>query len=191
LRRIAVVANLRAEKGHDVLIDAAPRIVAAHPEVEFVFAGDGPQAAALVDRARARGIADRIQFLGQCRNVPEILASTDLFVLPSRTEALPNAVIEAMAAGLPVVASDVGGIPELIAHGTSGWLVPPGHSDALADAIVALLDDSALARKLGAAAADRVSREFGFGRLVDRMERLYLEAIEHPSSAPIPTTVRA
>ena len=108
------VANLRPEKSHDVLIDAASRILAAYPDAEFVFAGDGSERDALDDACAHPRRSDRVRFLGQRRDVPGVSQAADLFVLPSRSEALPNAVIEAMAAGLPVVASDVGGIPELI-----------------------------------------------------------------------------
>jgi glycosyltransferase involved in cell wall biosynthesis len=191
LRRIAMVANLRAEKGHDVLIDAAPAILAAHPDAEFLLAGDGPQADALATRARQRGVADRIVFLGACGNVPDVLAGSDLFVLPSRSEALPNAVIEAMAAGLPVVASEVGGIPELIANGVTGLMVRPGDAGALATAIVHLLDHPEQAAALGQAARDHVTREFGFGRLVARVEHLYLSTIERQAGLAMPRAVGA
>jgi glycosyltransferase involved in cell wall biosynthesis len=190
-RVVTMVANLRAEKGHDVLIDAAPAILAAHPDVEFLLAGDGPLADALAARARARGVADRIVFLGATANVPDVLARSDLFVLPSRSEALPNAVIEAMAAGLPVVASGVGGIPELIVHGETGLLAPPGDPHALAGAVDYLLDRPALAAAFGDAARDHVTREFGFGRLVERVEHLYLSAIEQPADTAMPRAVGA
>lgn len=189
LRRITMVANLRAEKGHDILIDAAPRILAAHPDAEFVLAGGGPLAEALAARVRSRGVADRVRFLGECRNVPDVLADTDLFVLPSRSEALPNAVIEAMAAGLPVVASDVGGIPELVTQGVTGLLVPPGDAQALASAVNHLLDHPEQASELGRAARDHVTREFSFDRLVTRMQHLYLSIIERNVGAVVPTTV--
>ena len=191
IRRVVMVANLRAEKGHDVLIDAVPQILAAHPGTEFVLAGDGPQREALAVRARSRGVADRVQFLGQCHDVPAVLAGADLFVLPSRSEAMPNAVIEAMAAGLPVVASEVGGIPELITSGATGVLVPAGDASRLAGAVIELIEDPDRAFQMGHAARDFVTREFGFRRLVSRVEDLYLSAIERPAGAPIATTVGA
>jgi glycosyltransferase involved in cell wall biosynthesis len=191
LRRVAMVANLRAEKGHDVLIDAAPQILEAHPDAEFVLAGEGPHRDALMERARRRGVADRIQFLGQCRDVPAVLAGADLFVLPSRSEALPNAVIEAMAAGLPVVASNVGGIPELITDGVSGVLVSPGDPRALAGAVIGVMEEPGRAVQMGREARDFVTRELGFGRLVARIEALYLSAIERRARATVATAVRA
>jgi glycosyltransferase involved in cell wall biosynthesis len=191
IRRVVMVANLRSEKGHDVLIDAAPQILAAHPDAEFVLAGDGPQRESLAARAESRGVAGRVRFLGQCRDIPEVLAGADLFVLPSRSEALPNAVIEAMAAGLPVVASAVGGIPELVTQDATGVLVPAGDAGRLADAVIDLMEHPEHAFRMGRAARDFVTREFGFLRLVSRVEDLYLDAIEHPAGAPIATAVGA
>jgi glycosyltransferase involved in cell wall biosynthesis len=172
------VANLRPEKGHDTLIDAVPRVLAAHPDAEFIVAGDGPLAPALAARARSRGVAHRVSFLGRSDDVSALLAASDIFVLPSRSEALPNAVIEAMAAGLPIVASRVGGIPELITPGVNGHLVPPGDPPALAEAIVELMDRPSFAHALGWAARARAEREFSFDRMVNRVSSLYLSLIE-------------
>lgn len=191
LRRIVMVANLRPEKGHDILIDAAPRILAAHPDAEFVLAGEGPRRSALQSQARASGVDQRVRFLGECRDVPGILAGGDLFVLPSRTEAMPNAVIEAMAAGLPVVASAVGGIPELITADHTGLLVAPNDPAALAAAVNRLMDDPDRAAALGRSARAFITREFGFGRMVARVEELYLSAIERQVGAPAPRAVGA
>lgn len=190
-RRIVMVANLRPEKGHDVLLEAAPHILAVHPDAEFVLAGDGPRRAALESQARACGVDRHVRFLGECRNVPEVLASGDVFVLPSRTEAMPNAVIEAMAAGLPVVASAVGGIPELISPDRTGLLVPPGNPVALAESVNQLMNDPGRAASLGRAARAFITREFGFGRMVSRFEELYLSAIEREADAPVPRAVGA
>lgn len=189
IRRIVMVANLRPEKGHDVLIEAAPHIRARHPDVRFTLAGDGPRREALECLARARGVASGIEFLGQADDVPALLAESDLFVLPSRSEAMPNAVIEAMAAGLPVVASRVGGIPELVADGRTGVLVPAGDPAALARAIVELMDRPAHAGSLGRAARAHIERGYSLDRMVDAFERLYLEQIEGRAriSEPAPT----
>lgn len=178
IRRILMVANLRAEKGHDVLIDAAPAILAGQPDAEIWLAGDGPMRDALAARAEARGVAERVRFLGQSDAVPALLDASDLFVLPSRSEAFPNAVIEAMAAGLPVIASRVGGIPELVADGVSGVLVPAGDAAALARAVLDLMDRPELAARLGRAARADVERRFSFERMVADFEALYLDTIE-------------
>lgn len=176
--RITVVANLRPEKGHDVLIDAAPRVLASRPDVAFLVAGNGPMAPALSARAAARGVADRVWFLGHCDRVPALLAESDVFVLPSRSEALPNAVVEAMAAGLPIVATSVGGVPDLVTSGVTGLVVPPGDPDALARAILHMLDRPDEAAAMGRAARARVRKDFGFSRMVATVEQLYLAEIE-------------
>ncbi len=154
-RRIVMVANLRAEKGHDTLLRAAPRILARHPDASVTLVGGGPRRDALETLTRALGIGDRVRFLGECRDVAPVLAEHDLFVLPSRSEAFPNALIEAMATGLPVVATAVGGIPEVVRPGVNGLLVPPDDDAALADAVLGLMDDPARAAALGRAARAR------------------------------------
>jgi glycosyltransferase involved in cell wall biosynthesis len=179
LRRVVMVANLRPEKGHDTLIDAVPHVLDAHPHAEFIVAGDGPLAPQLASRAQSRGVTHRLTFIGRSDDVPALLRSSDIFVLPSRSEALPNAVIEAMAAGLPVVASRVGGIPELISPGVNGTLVPPDDPQALAAAIVDLMERPSFARTLGWAARALVEQEYSFDRMVTRVTSMYLSLIEH------------
>jgi len=177
IRRIVMVANLRPEKGQDTLLAAAPRILARYPDASFTFVGDGPRREALETLTRALGITDRVRFMGESRDVARILAEHDLFVLPSRSEAFPNALIEAMATALPVVATDVGGIPEVVRPG-SGLLVRPDDERALADAVLALMDDPAAAAALGRAARTDVERHYTIDRMVERFEQLYLAEIE-------------
>ncbi|HYM25705.1 MAG TPA: glycosyltransferase, partial [Vicinamibacterales bacterium] len=120
LRTVIVVANLRPEKGHDVLIDAAVKVLARIPDARFEIVGAGPELEALLARVDARRLQHVFAFLGHRDDVPARLENADLFVLPSRSEAFPNAVLEAMAAGLPIVASGVGGILELVDHDRTG-----------------------------------------------------------------------
>jgi glycosyltransferase involved in cell wall biosynthesis len=173
-----MVANLRAEKGHDTLLAAVPRILARHPGASVTLVGDGPRREALETLARALGVSAAVHFLGECRDVAPVLAGHDLFVLPSRSEAFPNALIEAMATALPVVATSVGGIPEVVRSGENGLLVPPDDPPALADAIVALMDDPARAAALGRAARADVERHYTIDRMVEQFEQLYLAEIE-------------
>jgi glycosyltransferase involved in cell wall biosynthesis len=177
LRSIMTVANLRPEKGHDVLIDAASRIVHRHPEVEFQIVGDGPLRASLVRQVNLRGLRAKFHFLGERPDVPAQLAAADLFVLPSRSEACPNGVLEAMASGLPVVASRVGGVPELIEPGVNGVLVDADAPGQLADAVLDLIDRPAHARALGRAARDTAVQRFAFDRMIARFEQLYLSEL--------------
>ena len=177
IRRIVMVANLRPEKGQDTLLAAAPRILARYPDASITFVGDGLRREALELLTRALGISERVRFMGESRDVAPILAGHDLFVLPSRSEAFPNALIEAMATALPVVATDVGDIPEVVRPG-SGLLVRPNDERVLADAVLALMDDPAAAAALGRAARADVERHYTIDRMVERFEQLYLAKIE-------------
>jgi L-malate glycosyltransferase len=174
LRKVVVVANLRAEKGHDVLMDAAVDVLRQFPDAEFELVGGGPELEPLLARADARRMSHAFTFLGHRDDVAARLAQADLFVLPSRSEAFPNAVLEAMAAGLPIVASGVGGILELVDHGTTGLLVPPGEPRPLADAICRLMAEPAYAGQLGDAARGEARARYSFERMVAAFEFIYL-----------------
>jgi len=174
LRKVVMVANLRKEKGHDVLMDAAGDVLCRFPDAEFEFVGGGPELEPLLARAEARGMAHAFTFLGHRDDVAARLAQADIFVLPSRSEAFPNAVLEAMAAGLPIVASGVGGILELVDAGTTGLLVPPGEPQLLGDAICRLMADPAYAAQLGDAARDQARARYSFDRMVAAFEVIYL-----------------
>lgn len=172
---VLTIARLDPQKGLDYLLDAAARV----PQARFALAGDGPERARLEARARALGLEDRVSFLGYRRDIPELLARCDLFVLPSLFEGLPLAALEAMAAGRPVIATAVGGTDEAVIHGETGILVPPADPDALARAIRALLAAPALAERLASAGRARVRREFGAETMVERVETLYARALGH------------
>lgn len=173
IRRVVTVANLRPEKGHDTLISAAALVVAARPDTEFVIVGSGPLDAPLRREVASRGLGDRVQFLGERSDVPALLASSDLFVLPSRSEAFPNGVLEAMAVGLPVVATRVGGVPELVESDVNGLLVEPDRPDSMAAAVLDLMSHPARASALGQAARQRAVQQFSFDRMVAGFEHLY------------------
>jgi glycosyltransferase involved in cell wall biosynthesis len=174
LRNIVVVANLRAEKGHDVLIDAAADVLRRFPDTRFEVVGTGPERERLVARSEARRVAHAFLFLGHREDVTARLMAADIFVLPSRSEAFPNAVLEAMATGLPIVASGVGGIPELVDNGRTGLLVRPGDSRDLADRLCELMADPARAARLGEAARSEARSRYSFDRMVAAFEGLYL-----------------
>jgi glycosyltransferase involved in cell wall biosynthesis len=173
LRNIAVVANLRWLKGHDVLIDAAVDILRSVPDARFDLIGEGPERASLIARAAGLGVEHAFTFSGHCADVPARLAAADLFVLPSRTESFPNAILEAMAAGLPVVASGVGGILELIEHERTGWLVPAGDAKALASRLVNVMAAPGEAARIAAAARADVVARFSFERMVAAFDEIY------------------
>jgi len=177
LRRVITVANLRPEKAHEILIDAAASLVATHPGLEFHVVGDGPRLAELTALAAARGMGDRVRFFGHRDDVPALLRESDIFVLPSRSEAFPNGLIEAMAAGLPVVATAVGGIVELVRHGENGLLVRPGDSRDLANAIQQLVDDPRRAAALASQARRTIEARYSFERMVTAFERVYAKEL--------------
>lgn len=173
-RRIVTVARLRPEKGHDTLLDAAPAILRAFPDARLTIVGDGPLHDVLAARIAKGGLQDHVALAGHTDDVAETLRAHDVFVLASRSEAFPNAVIEAMAAGLPIVATEVGGIPELIEHGRNGLLVPPGRAADLAGTVNDLLHRPAFARALGRKARADVMARYSFDRMVRSFEDLYL-----------------
>jgi glycosyltransferase involved in cell wall biosynthesis len=185
VRRIVTVANLRPEKAHDVLLAAAADVVALRPDVEFIIAGGGPLREQIEADVRRRGLARHVRLLGHCDDVRGVLAAADLFVLPSRSEAFPNAVLEAMAAGVPVVTTAVGGLLELIEQDRTGMLVPVDDPRALAAAILGLVANPARANAL-AAEARRTAERYSFTRMVDAFEALYLDQLarrrEHRSA---------
>ncbi len=171
---LLTVANMHsAVKGHYDLIEAARNICPVFPGVRFVLAGDGVERPKIEEAVRSAGMEKNFIFLGQRADVPELLASADIFVLPSRAEGLPNAALEAMAAGLPVVATRVGGIPEIIENGVSGLLVPPQDSASLARALLRVLGDPEFAARLAAASLERACSEFSFERAVAQLEEIY------------------
>jgi len=178
VRRLIMVGNLRPEKGHDTLLEALPAILAAEPNVALQIVGDGALRESLTDSIRRRGLSRHVTMLGEREDVPELLSASDVFVFPSKSEAFPNAVLEAMASGLPVVASRVGGIPELIESGHTGVLVEPGNGRQLADATLQLIRNPERARAMGNAARVHVEQHFSFDRMVASFEELYLSILE-------------
>lgn len=184
VRRLVTVANLRREKAHEVLLQAAALLAPSHPELRYVIAGDGPRAAELRNLASALGIAGQVDFLGHVEDVGALLRHADGFVLPSLSEAFPNAAIEAMAAGLPVVASAVGGLLDLIDSGRTGLLVPAGDPAAVAAAIAALAADPSHASRMGAAARAEVAGRYSFDRMVRSFEDLYLSHLGMTTAQP-------
>lgn len=177
---VLTVANLRTEKAHEVLLTAAARLLLRHPHLRFLIAGDGPRMADLRAMADALRLDASVRFLGHREDIPALLAEADLFVLPSRSEAFPNSAIEAMAAGLPVVASAAGGLLDLIADGETGVLVRPDDPVALGDAIDALVRSPEWAAALGSNARDAVTRGYSFDRMVRAFEDLYLTHLGMP-----------
>jgi glycosyltransferase involved in cell wall biosynthesis len=176
-------ARLHTQKGHRYLLAAARQV----PDALFLLAGDGPERDDLQRMAAELGVADRVRFLGHRPDVTKLLLHCDLFVLPSLFEGLPLSVLEAMAAGKPVIATDVGGTDEVVTHGVSGLLVRPADPDALANAINAVLGDPAKAARLGAAGQARVRQLFRAETMVQGVQEVYREVLRQPP-APAPAS---
>lgn len=180
---IACVGRLVRVKGIDVLVAAAPRIAAQDggPDVRFLVVGDGPERTALASAAARLGVGDRFSFTGFRADVGRLLSAADLLAMPSRNEGLGMSILEAMALSLPVVASHVGGIPEVVTDGATGILVTPEDPDALAHACVDLVRDPERARKMGIAGRRLVSERFSVERFVEKTARLYLDLMGETS----------
>lgn len=166
---VVALARLTPQKGIPYLLRAAAQL----PDVDFAIAGDGPDRTSLESQTRRLGIEDRVTFLGFVRDTAALLNEADLVVLPSVLEGLPLAILEAMAAGKAVVATAIGGTDEAVIHGETGLLVRPEDPAQLAEAIRTLVDDPALARRLGAGGRERVSRDFSAERMVEAVSRVY------------------
>jgi glycosyltransferase involved in cell wall biosynthesis len=169
------VARLHPQKGIEDLVEAARAVVDERPRTRFVVAGDGPDRPVLQRRIEAAGLRDHVLLLGERADVAQLMARADLFVLPSRFEGLPSAVIEAMAAGLAVVATATAGVPELVEEGVTGRLVPPAEPRALARVILEAMSSDL--PELGSAASRRADRLFSAPAMTDGFERVYESAV--------------
>lgn len=174
---VTTVANLRATKDHVALLHAAALVIERAPNVRFLVVGQGPLEAELQSLHRTLKLGDRVLFLGQRVDVPSVLAASDVFALSSRFEGLPVALMEALAIGLPVVATNVGGIPEAVTDGVEAILVPPERPDLLADALLRVASDEQLRAGMADAANAR-------GRRLDL--RSSVVEIESRYRAPVP-----
>lgn len=181
---IGTVGNLYPVKGHRYLLDAAPSVMAAFPDAVFLIAGRGELLEPLSRQARELGLAKNVMFLGLRNDVPSLLQAMDVFVLPSLSEGLPVAVLEAMATARPVVATNVGGNPEAITDGESGFLVPPADPCALAEKIVLLLRDRALAGRVGERGRLRAERQFTLPGMVNSYQALYAACLANGHGTP-------
>jgi glycosyltransferase involved in cell wall biosynthesis len=172
---VGTVGSLYSVKGHKYLIDAAPSILARFPQTVFVIVGQGGLRQELEAQAARLGVATHLRFLGHREDVHDLLSICDIFALPSLSEGMPLALLEAMAAGLPAVATRVGGVTEVLEDRRTGLFVPPAHSGALADTIVTLLGNPPLAKELGEAARQMATARFSLAGMVRAYEGVYSE----------------
>jgi glycosyltransferase involved in cell wall biosynthesis len=170
---VLTVARLVDQKGHHYLLDAACQV----PDVMFLIVGDGPEKAALQDQVCRLKLTDRVLFFGFQSNIPNWLGACDVFVLPSLYEGLPISILEAMAAGKPVIATDIPGNRETVIHGISGLLVPPQNASALATALRSVLINPFMGRRMGEAGREIVSQKFSIKAMVQQVTEVYVECL--------------
>jgi glycosyltransferase involved in cell wall biosynthesis len=174
-RVVGTTAALVERKGQRYLLEAAALLERRGVRLEYRFAGQGPERAALERHAARLGLGDRVRFVGFVGDIAGFLESVDIFVLPSLYEGLGVAILEAMAAARPVVATRVGGIPEIVEDGATGLLVAPRDAGQLADAIARLAGEEGLARRMGEAGRERVRERFTIERMAQENETFYYE----------------
>jgi glycosyltransferase involved in cell wall biosynthesis len=174
----AVVAQLIPRKGHGVLLDALPALLDQHARLHVLFFGQGPLEARLQRRIHRLGLAQRVHLLGFRNDVDELLPALDLVVHPALREGMGVALLESMASGVAVLASAVGGIPEVIEDGVSGRLVPPGDREALTRVMAELLDNADQRRRLGAAGRQRVINGFSIEQMVAGNLAVYQKVLD-------------
>lgn len=196
---ILAVGNLYAVKGHAYLVEALATVTRTRPDLRWRLAIAGQatfggeveaESRALTQIAARAGFADRLHMLGHRADVPDLLAAADIFVLPSLSEGLPLALLEAMFAGTAIIASAVGGVPEAVRHRSEAWLCPPADAGAIAAAIIELADNPQLRRRLGEVAARRAHRQFHRDAMASRYEDVYDRAARIVAGRRSPAVAR-
>lgn len=185
---VGTVGRMQTVKDQTNLAEAFVRALRLDPEackrMRLVMIGDGPLRARVGTILEQAGASELAWLPGERSDVPRVMQGLDCFALPSLAEGISNTILEAMASGLPVVATDVGGNPDLVETGLTGRLVPPANSGALAEALLAYFRDPALARRHGKAGRSRAERQFSLDRMAADYERLYLDLLRRPAGAP-------
>ncbi len=172
---IGTIAELHRNKGIDIALEAISDLVQAGRSLVYVVVGEGEERAELERSIAARGLSDHVHFVGHRADAARLLSAFDIFLLPSRTEALPYVLLEAGAAGLPVVATAVGGIPEIIENGISGFIVPPRDAHAIREAVARCMDSAPLRTFLGSALKKKVATSFSLTTMLEQTVKVYEE----------------
>ena len=177
-RILMTVGRLHKQKGHCYLIQAVSKVRKEFPKVKLLVIGEGEEENNLKKLVKSLDLTNEVIFAGLSSDIEGILPMAELFILPSLWEGFPNALLEAMAAGKPVVATKVGGIPEIVVHGETGVLIPPRDTDALAIAIIDLLQNRLKAKDMGEAARIRAGKRFSIYKMIEKTENLYQELLK-------------
>jgi glycosyltransferase involved in cell wall biosynthesis len=175
---IGFIGRIVPAKGLEYLLNALPYLKEEFKSIKLLIVGEGSLVEELKARAKKNNIFDNILFTGRRRDIPDILASINIFVMPSIAEGLPNALLEAMAMGKPIVTTEVGGIPEIVKNGFNGLLVPPRDTLSLSKAIKELISNDRLAAKLGQAARDLVHDNLSIKAIAQKWQSLYLSILK-------------
>jgi len=174
---LTTIAVLRLQKGIEYMLRALPAVLESHPNTYYLIAGDGTHRDNLMAEAEELGVRDRVIFVGTRRDVPRLLVASDVFVLPTLTEALPTVLAEAMASHVPIVASAVGGVPEMVVNNKNGKLVSPAEPAELSNACNTLLDSPEMRHSMGEFGWQIVNQKFNIMNQVNQLQNLYLEQI--------------
>ena len=183
-RVIAAIGRLDPIKNLPLLIESASTILETYPETTFVIAGEGAQRETLERFTEEHGLSDHVRFVGQIDDVPRLLSAIDVVCHPSLSEGVPNTLMEAMAAGKAIVASDIGGIPELVTHDLNGLLVPVGNGTALTEALLGLLAQPSEMKRLSEAARHHVATHFDRSGNIEQIEQLLLSCVRGAAFLP-------
>jgi glycosyltransferase involved in cell wall biosynthesis len=175
---IGFIGRIVTAKGLEYLLDALPYLKGEFKSIKLLIVGEGSLVEELKERAKKNNIFDNILFTGKRRDIPEILASINIFVMPSIAEGFPNALLEAMAMGKPIVTTEVGGIPEIVKNKFNGLLVPPRDTVSLSKAIKELISNDQLAAKLGQAASNLVHDNLSIKAIAQKWQSLYLSILK-------------
>jgi glycosyltransferase involved in cell wall biosynthesis len=175
---IITVGRLHAQKGHCYLLQAIAKAEKKVPKIKLIIIGEGEEENNLKNLVKSLDLTDKIIFAGLRGDVEKIFPIAELFILPSLWEGMPNVILEAMAAGKPVVATKVGGVPEVVVHGETGILVPPEDSNALTSAIIDLLRDKLKAKMMGQAGRMRIEEHFTISKTIEKTEYLYRKLLK-------------
>ncbi|MBA4394251.1 MAG: glycosyl transferase family 1 [Desulfobacca sp.] len=174
---VGQTAKLRPEKGHRLLLQAAKLVLEQKQKVIFLLIGDGPERPALEEACRGLGLSANVRFLGDRKDLPDLINILDIGTLSSPMETFPNALLEYMALSKPVIAPDIGGVPEIITDGIEGLLFPPNEADSLAEKLLDLISNPKKSRKMGAEGARRVGNFFSMEMSVKKIEQLFFSVL--------------
>ena len=174
---VSIVGRLTSQKGHHYFLESAKRVLEVLPKTRFLIVGDGPLRENLEGLSLSLGIAQAVRFLGYRQDIATLMGMSDVIVMPSLKEGLPYVLLEALALARPVVGTPVGGIPEVVKHGETGFLVPPKDSESLAEAVIQVLRNPEKAARLGERGRELVSREFNIETMVRKIAAVYAEVL--------------